>query len=94
MITVAIVVILNLTTIISMTSMTRARPKPERGLGRMRSWEQLEGETLTDFPLWRGIVIKAPQVGPHDGDEDEHDDDDGEEEEREDDEDGDSPAKG
>ena len=28
----------------------------------MRSWEQLEGETLTDFPLWRGIVIKAPQV--------------------------------
>ena len=28
----------------------------------MRSWEQIEGETLTDFPLWRGIVIKAPQV--------------------------------
>ena len=72
-----------------MTSMTRARPKPERGLGRMRSWEQLEGETLTDFPLWRGIVIKAPQVGPHDGDEDEdEDDDDGEDE----DDDDDSPA--
>ena len=50
----------------------------------MRSWEQLEGETLTDFPLWRGIVIKAPQVGPHDGDEDEHEhDDDGEDEDDE-----------
>lgn len=43
-------------------TLSRARPRPERGLGRMRSWEQLEGETLTDFPLWRGIVIKAPQL--------------------------------
>ena len=28
----------------------------------MGSWEQLEGEVLTDCPLWRGIVIRAPKL--------------------------------